>query len=336
MELIKSPNSPNFERSRRAIIQAAQDGAHTVRRIREFVRTQPEQHTTPVDLAELGDDVLYLTRPRWHAAMLKKGITIHVQSDLRKVPLVLGSAAELREVVTNLILNAVDAMPDGGTLSLTTGVAGNQVWLEVGDTGQGIAPEVRERIFEPFYTTKAQRGTGLGLAVSRSIARRHEGDLTVESAPGAGSRFRLMLPLHEQAELPHEDRVVGANAPLEPMRILLVEDDQAVRATMQQLFMLDGHAITAAASGAEALEVFQPGAYDLICSDLGMPGMNGWELIALLRAQEPGLATILLSGWGAQIDMEEAHAKGVDYVVPKPIDMDALNTALADAARRKR
>jgi len=336
MELIKTPNSPNFERSRRAIIQAAQDGAHTVRRIREFVRTQPEQHTTPVDLPELGDDVLYLTRPRWHAAMLKKGITIHVQSDLRKVPLVLGSAAELREVVTNLILNAVDAMPDGGTLSLTTGVAGNQVWLEVGDTGQGIAPEVRERIFEPFYTTKAQRGTGLGLAVSRSIARRHEGDLTVESAPGAGSRFRLMLPLHEQAEPPHEDQVVGPNAPLEPMRILLVEDDQAVRETMQQLFVLDGHAITAAASGAEALEVFQPGAYDLICSDLGMPGMNGWELIALLRAQEPGLATILLSGWGAQIDMEEAHAKGVDYVVPKPIDMDALNTALADAARRKR
>jgi signal transduction histidine kinase/CheY-like chemotaxis protein len=317
MELIKTPDSPNFERSRRAIIQA-------------------EQHTTPVDLAELGDDVLHLTRPRWQAGMLKKGIIIHVQSDLRRVPVVLGSAAELREVVTNLILNAVDAMPQGGTLTLATGITGTQVWLEVGDTGQGIAPEVRERIFEPFYTTKAERGTGLGLAVSRSIARRHEGDLIVESALGAGSRFRLILPLHEQAELPQANNVATANTPLESMRILLVEDDQGVRETLQQLLMLDGHMVTAAASGTEALEQFQPGAYDLVCSDLGMPGMNGWELIAQLRAQEPDLVTILLSGWGAQIDMEEARAKSVDYVVPKPIDMDALNTALAEAARRKR
>jgi signal transduction histidine kinase/ActR/RegA family two-component response regulator len=336
MELIKTPDSPNFERSRRAITQAAQDGAHTVRRIREFVRTQPEQHTTPVDLAELGDDVLHLTRPRWQAGMLKKGITIQARTDLRKVPLVLGSAAELREVMTNLIMNAVDAMPHGGTLSLATGVAGNQVWLEVGDTGQGIPAEVRERIFEPFYTTKAERGTGLGLAVSRSIARRHEGDLIVESAPGMGSRFRLMLPLHAQVELPHEPQAANANVPLEPMRILLVEDDQAVRETLQQLLRLDGHTITAAASGPEALMVFQPDAFDLVCSDLGMPGMNGWELIARLRAQDPDLATLLLSGWGAQIEIEEARAKGVDYVVPKPIDMDALNTALAEAARRKR
>ncbi len=335
MELIKTPNSPSFERSRRAIIQAAQDGAQTVRRIREFVRTQPEQHTTPVDLAELGDDVLQLTRPRWHAAMLKKGITIHVRTDLRNVPLVFGSAAELREVVTNLILNAVDAMPQGGMLSLATGVADKQVWLEVADTGQGIAPEVRERIFEPFYTTKAQRGTGLGLAVSRSIARRHEGDLIVESALGAGSRFRLILPLHEQAAHPQEIQVLAASAPLESLRILLVEDDQGVRETMQQLFVLDGHTVAAAACGPDALELFRPGAYDVVCSDLGMPGMNGWELIGQLRAQEPDLVTILLSGWGAQIDMDEARAKGVDYVVPKPIDMEALNTALSEAARRK-
>jgi signal transduction histidine kinase len=332
MELLRSTDSPNFEASRRTIIQAAQDGAHTVRRIREFVRVKPEQHTTPVDLAELADDVLQLTKPRWHAAMLKKGITIRATTELRPVPPVLGSAPELREVVTNLILNAVDAMPEGGTLVLSTGVEGQQAWLEVADTGQGIPPAVRERIFEPFYTTKAQRGTGLGLAVSRSIARRHEGDLTVESTPGVGSRFRLCLPVKEPPAAPAA--AAAPVAPAGPLRILLVEDDRPVRETLAQLFGLDGHAVTACGSGAEALELFVPGAFDVVCSDLGMPGMNGWELIGELRAREPGLVTILLSGWGAQIDAEEARAKHVDFVVAKPIDMDALAAALAHAGRR--
>jgi signal transduction histidine kinase len=332
-ELIKQPGSPHFTRSHRAIVQAAKDGAHTVRRIQEFVRARPEHHTTQVDLAELADDVLHLTRPRWRTAMLEKGITIALRRDLQPVPPIPGDAAELREVVTNLILNAVDAMPQGGTLTLTTGVTGNTAWIEVGDTGTGIAPDVRERIFEPFFTTKAQRGTGLGLAVSRSIARRHEGDLTVDSAPGMGSRFRMTLPLPEIVATVGTTALEKAGAPLQPLRMLLVEDDDEVRNTLAQLLMLDGHSVERAADGPAALALFHPGAYDVVCSDLGMPGMNGWELIAQLRQRDPAIVTMLLSGWGAQIDPAEARSRGADFVVAKPIDFEELHQALVAASQ---
>jgi CheY-like chemotaxis protein len=252
------------------------------------------------------------------------------------IPEIFGSASELREAMTNLILNAVDAMPQGGVLTVTTGVLGALAFLEVGDTGTGIAPELRERIFEPFFTTKAQRGTGLGLAVSRSIALRHEGDLTVESTLGAGTCFRMTLPLPEIAAPAPAPEQIEPQAELLPLRVLLVEDDREVRDTLAQLLMLDDHSVDRAASGQEALELFQPGAYDVACSDLGMPGMNGWELIGQLRERDPALVTVLLSGWGAQIDPAEARARGADFIVAKPIDLQELHTALLAASQRKR
>jgi CheY-like chemotaxis protein len=266
--------------------------------------------------------------------MLEKGITIDLQQYLEPVPPILGDAAELREVVTNLILNAVDAMTQDGILTVATGLADDSVWLDVGDTGMGIAPDVRERIFEPFFTTKAQRGTGLGLAVSRSIARRHEGDLTVESTPGMGSRFRLTLPLPTTAATTPAIAHPQATIELRPLRVLLVEDDREVRDTLAQLLMLDNHCVDRAADGLEALSLFQPGAYDVVCSDLGMPGMNGWELIAQLRERDPAVVTMLLSGWGAQIDPAEARERGADFIIAKPIDFEELHSALVAASQR--
>ena len=329
MELMKSGDAGQAERSRRAVIQAAQDGAQTVRRIQEFVRSNPEQHSTYVNLAELGDDVIHLTRPRWHSDMIGKGIVIEIRRDLQPVPNVLGNSTELREVMTNLVLNAVDAMPHGGRLALSSGEEDGMVWLELADTGHGIPPEVRARIFEPFYTTKANRGTGLGLAVSRSIALRHNGDLTVESEPGRGSRFRLSVPA--AAPAPAAETIAAEELVLKPLRILLVEDDTGVRETMAQLLRLDDHSVECAANGQTALERFAPGKFDVVISDLGMPDMTGWEVLAAVRAADPATTTILASGWGAQIDPNEARGRGVDYIVPKPIDIDALNAALAGA-----
>ena len=334
MEILRTPDAPNFARSRRAIIQAAQDGARTVRRIQEFGRTKPEQHTTLVDLTELAEDVLQLTAPRRRTKVMENSGSVVTRQELRSVSPILGDAAELREVATNLILNAVDAMPNGGTLTLATGADSTCAWLEVRDTGTGIPSEVRERIFEPFYTTKAKRGTGLGLAVSRSIARRHGGDLTVESTPGQGSTFRLQLPLPEALPEAPKTKKVPAKEVVGPLRILLVEDDQAVRNTMAQLLRLDGHQVDCAADGAEALSKFSPGRYSMICSDLGMPGMSGWDVLAQLRERDGGPVTVLLTGWGAQLEPDEARARGVDFVVPKPIDTDILYAALAAAAER--
>ncbi|MFN8569213.1 MAG: ATP-binding protein [Kouleothrix sp.] len=334
MELVKTPSSPYFERSRRAIIQAAQDGAQTVQRIQAYVRTRPEQYTASVDLAELAEDVVSLTRPRWHADNLARGVTVTVACALGAVPPVLGNAAELREIVTNLILNAVDAMPQGGHLNIATGVAGEIAWLEVRDTGHGISAEVRARIFEPFYTTKANRGTGLGLAVSRSIALRHNGDLTVQSTPGQGSCFRLELPVAAQLPAPQPAPPAPALSQITPLRILLVEDDQAVRETLTQLLKLDDHTVTACGDAHTALAQLRAGTFDVICFDLGLPGMTGWELLRQARAITTELTTVLISGWGAQIDLDQARARQIDFVVPKPIDLDALARALSAAAER--
>lgn len=337
MEVMKTADPVVAERSRRAVIQAANDGAQTVRRIQNFVRAQPEQHSTPVSLHELADDVIHLTMPRWHSDMMNKGITIEVQRDLRQVPTVLGNSAELREVVTNLVLNAVDAMPQGGKLFVATGMDTTHAWIDIGDTGHGIPAEVQARIFEPFYTTKANRGTGLGLAVSRSIAKRHQGDLVVESTPGVGSRFRLLLPIASAHAASAADTVVVAPiaaSATAPLRILLVEDDQAVRETLVQLLRLDAHQVDSVADGQAALAQFHPNTYDLVCSDLGLPNMTGWDVLREVRAIDPAIATMLMSGWGAQLDPQEARERHADVVVPKPIDIDLLNATLARVPRR--
>jgi CheY-like chemotaxis protein len=281
---------------------------------------------------------LAITRPRWEEKRLKAGVPLELELDLGTVPVVMGRPAELNEVVTNLILNAIDAMPHGGTLRLHTRPFGERhVVLKVTDTGTGMTEDVRKRIFDPFFTTKGEEGTGLGLPVSYSIVKRHGGEMRVESHPGSGSSFTVILPIGTAADL-------GSTPPEEPIpqrtgRILLVDNDPQVMEILGKMLEDVGHKVVAVASGADALRKFVPGHFDLVVTNIGMVGMNGWELADHLRARDGEVPLVFITGWGMQEqDQARCRGLGISALLFKPVRPAELHTtvqnALAEISRR--
>jgi signal transduction histidine kinase len=323
----------------RIIERAAKDGAETVRRLQGFARMEHDTPMTEVRLDMLGRDAIDLTRPRWRDVAQSRGATIEIVKHLNPVAPIAGRPAELREVLTNLIINAVDALPDGGTITITTYDECDEtdtptsVVVEVADTGIGMPAEVRERIFDPFFTTKGEQGTGLGLAVSLGIIQSHGGQIDVDSSPGAGTRFTLRLPVRdaEQPERRNASRV--ANAP--PGHILFVESEAMIRDATLRVLARWGHKVVQAAGGVEALLLFAPDTFDVVISDLGMPDMNGWDLLSQIKARDPRVPTILITGWGRQRNADEAGANGVDFIIEKPFDQNDLREVLAEAMAPK-
>jgi signal transduction histidine kinase/CheY-like chemotaxis protein len=320
----------------KVVEQAARDGAETVRRLQTYARM--DQHTplveTRMDL--LVSDALELTRPRWRDLSQGRGVTINVVRELHKVPIVAGRPAELREVLTNLIINAVDAMPHGGTLTVGTRAETAEdglpvVVVSVGDTGCGMQPEVVERIFEPFFTTKGQNGTGLGLPVSKGIIEHHGGTLSVTSAPDQGSRFIIRLPVSDgiAVALPPE-----TPRPIPQSRILVVEDESIVRDALVRLLKSWGHEVSEASGGQQGIDRFAAGRFDMVITDLGMPDRSGWEVLGVVKARDRRVATLLLTGWGNELDKDEARVRGADQLISKPFNQDDLRRALSNALTR--
>ncbi len=306
------------------IIRAAMDGAETVKRLLAFGRSRPEGPAVRVDLGELLREVAKLTAPRWRDAAQAQGrpISLHVE-EMEPDLTIDGWPDSLREACTNLIFNAVDALPHGGTIRLVARRQGNQVAVEVSDSGVGMTPEVRARLFEPFFSTKGERGTGLGLAMVYGIVERHRGQIGVESAPGRGSTFRLTFP----AATPTPSAAPAAAAPSghRPLRVLAVDDEPALGRMVALMLAPDGHAVAVATSGEEALERLAAEPFDLVISDIGMgAGMNGWELAEQVRHQYPGVRFALATGWGAQIDPAEVQALGICAVLAKPYSLKEM------------
>lgn len=306
----------------KVIEKAAKDGAETVKRIQGFARNDGAQPDAPVDLHTLARDALDLTRVRWRNAAQEKGIQIEMQRELNPVPTIRGHAAELREVITNLIINAVDAMPQGGTIRVATGQRGAEVFMSVADSGVGMSAEVQARIFNPFFTTKGEHGNGLGLAVSAAIVARHGGRIEVQSKEARGTNFVIWLPI---LEVDFDEVAAHDNSiPAHKGRILIVEDEELVRIALSRMLSAWGHKVVSAESGREGLMKFRPGTFDIVISDLGMPDMMGWDVIRQVREREAAVHTILLTGWARQVDPAEAKLRGVDLVIAKPFDQLTL------------
>ncbi|HEU4329120.1 MAG TPA: GAF domain-containing protein, partial [Roseiflexaceae bacterium] len=317
------------------IERAARDGTETVRRLQGFARMEHDSPMIEVRLDMLARDAIDITRPRWRDLAHSRGASITIERRLEAVVPIGGRPAELREVLTNLMINAVDAMPEGGTLTVKTyddPVAG-EVVVEVCDTGMGMPPEVRARVFDPFFTTKGEQGTGLGLAVSLGIVQSHGGQIEIDSEVGAGTRFCVRLPVRSAVYAAHQ----RARRELEiaPCHVLLVEGEEMIRTATARLLRRWGHQVTEATGGIEALQLFQPNTYDVVLSDLGMPDMNGWDLLAQLKRVDPDVPTVLITGWGRQYSADEARGRGADFVIEKPFDQETLREALAEALVRK-
>src|SRR5690606_20034149 len=304
------------------IERVARGAAVTVRRIQSFARSRDPDALEPADLADVVANAVALTRPRWNPPEHKGKWQMEWTPSEAPLPIV-GNAAELCEVVVNLILNGLDAMPDGGGLSVSTGTEGDRVWVEVGDTGVGIDSRSQRKLFDPFFSTKGRQGLGLGLSVSHGIVGRHGGEITVVSEPGRGSTFTVWLPRGEL--VPSDDQAPIGGAP--PSIILLVDDDPAVRQSVAQMLEQLGHEVVTAEEGREALvRLDERPEIDLLITDLAMPGLDGAGLLREVSRRFPTLPRVLITGLAA--DAEAGLIKTADAVLPKPIEITTLDHVL--------
>lgn len=311
------------------VVRAASDGGETVRRMLTFVRSPRDEPALPVDLTSIVQEVVRLTAPRWRDATQAEGRPIELIVELEGDVVIQGSAGPLREALTNLVLNAVDALPQGGSINLGVSARDNRALLSVTDNGLGMSDEVQARIFEPFFTTKGDRGTGLGLPTVFGIVEAHGGELSVCSEPGRGTRFELSFPLASHAEeasvtgtpLDSPEPQPASPEPDQPVarRILVVDDEPQLVRMLATMLRREGFDALVAGSGEEALAVLAVESVDLLITDVGMgPSMNGWDLAERAHVDHPCLPVILATGWGATIDPESARDRGICAILSKP------------------
>ena len=317
---------PEVRRPLEIVQQATFDAADVVRRVLGFTALQPVASGAPIDLNDIVREVVELSRPRWRDEAQIRSVALDVALDLGEVPRVNGDAAALREVVMNLLFNAIDAMQQSGTIRVTTWAVDDWAHCSVADTGVGMSDEVRSHAIEPFFTTKGPRGTGLGLSVSHSVVQRHGGELSLKPNEGGGTVVTLRLPRAVAAELAKAEP-----APIAPpLRILLIDDEPTVREALADTLVEDGHAVVQAPSGPEALARLGEGTpVDLVLTDLGMPEMTGWDVARAVRQRWPGLPIGLVTGWAVALEMSDEERRGVDFVLAKPYTVETLRSALA-------
>ncbi len=333
--LQRRTSDPHVLKGLKVIQQAALDGAETVRRILGFARAKGEEQSEAVDMPTLLEQVVEIARPRWKDESQVRGVAIEVRRAVEPVPPVRGNAAELREVFLNLLFNAVDAMPAGGTITLGTrrgggdGSEGETVTCFVRDTGVGMPEHVRRRAFDPFFTTKGVKGTGLGLSVVYGIITRHSGRVEIESREGAGTTVSVSLPVFRGEARPEPAAETAAPA---RARILIVDDEELLADTLADTLRAEGdHAVEVLTDPLAALERLRTDPPDVLFTDLGMPVLSGWDLAGQARALHPDLPVVLVTGWGHQLDREQVRESGVCGVVAKPYRAEDVRRALAAA-----
>lgn len=307
---------------------SAQDAANVVNRLREFYRPIDASEEFPiVDLAKIVQQAVSLTEPKWRHQAQAHGVTVTVGTELKALPIVAGEESALREVLTNLIFNAVDAMPEGGRISLETSIENERAVIKVRDTGTGMTETVRQRCLEPFFSTKGERGTGLGLSMVYGIVERHRGQLEIQSAPGKGTTFIIRLPLAEEMPLEQLDAAADLKSK-SSLSVLIVDDEPRIREVLSTYLRCDGHQVAAASSGREALEIFRRRPFDLVVVDRVMPEMSGEQTARFIKQLNQNVPVIMLTGFGALIEVTGSQPQAVDVVLNKPITVDALRRTI--------
>ncbi len=309
------------------INMAAKDAAKVVSRLRDFYRPRLEADLAGiVDLNRLVEQSIKLSQPKWKDQALAHGVAIEIKTELEPVPSVAGHESELREVLTNLVFNAVDAMPKSGWITLRTKVDGDHVRLEVADTGTGMTEEVRQRCLEPFFSTKGEKGSGLGLSMVYGIIRRLRGTIDITSEPGVGTTFSIRLPIQSAQEADKAQE--GNNLAGVQLRVLVVDDDPLVGRVTGEYLRVAGHHVEVVGSAAEAIKVFNPERVHLVVTDHGMPHMTGRQLAEVIKKVSPETPVLLLTG-GDQIEEETTASPVVDAELSKPLTMAALQQVLS-------
>jgi signal transduction histidine kinase len=321
------------ERYVKVIHTAARDAAAVVGRLRELYRERAEAPPdATVEILGCVEQAIALTQPRWRSQALATGSTISIQTEVDGVPSVAGDAAEIREVLTNLIFNAVDATPKGGTITIRARAEGDMVRLEVQDTGIGMPEDIRVRCTEPFFSTKGSHGSGLGLALVAAIVDRHRGGWTIESEPDRGTRIILWLPQRATRAAAAPEAV--SNGRTRRLRILVVDDEEVVRQSIIDVLATEGHTVDSASNGVEGLKKIAGGWFDLVITDRAMPEMSGDQFAATVKRMLPGKPVVMLTGFGELMAARGERPTGVDVIVSKPVTRSELQKAVSQATAR--
>jgi signal transduction histidine kinase/CheY-like chemotaxis protein len=338
--------SPELREDLEAIYRAIKDVADTVARMRDFYRARdPRFSPVPVQLNRIVEQAVELTRARWQDMPQERGVVINLETRVEAdLPPVLGEQSEIRDALANLILNAVDAMPEGGTLTLLacaesegqyrTSQAPTHVRVDVCDTGVGMTEDVRRKCMEPFFTTKGERGTGLGMAMVYGAVQRHGAQIGIDSIPGTGTTISLTFPATVAARAVAEPQPVSSQ-PRRGLRILVVDDDARVLTAMRRILEGDGHLVTVADGGQVGIDTFIAAArhgqpFAVVISDLGMPYIDGRKVAAAVKAESPWTPVLLVTGWGYGLRADSDYPAHVDRLLNKPTKVEELRQALAE------
>lgn len=317
------------------------DGAQTVQRIQDFAR-QSQTGRTQFDRADLNllaQDVVDLIRPRWQTQARQQGINIEVAVRASDPAIVWGNPVELRELLINIVNNAIDALPLGGRVEIAIESRGSSSILRIADTGVGMPPEIVQRIFDPFFTTKGVAGSGLGLSVVYGIVVRHHGEISVESIPGKGTTFTIVFPSadREVEPIPPDREAIEAavSEPAEhPLNVLVVDDQPQVAAVLKLMFELEGHQVHFFTNGPSAIAALYELPWDMVCTDIDMPGMSGWDVARAVKDAFPELPVIVVTGWSERFSPSELKDRGVDSVLNKPYQLSNIRE-LAEQVRNR-
>lgn len=308
-------------RSLDIIEKASFDGAQVVKRIQEFSRKRTDDRDfNAININELLDNALEFTQMRWKNDAETKGITVAIHKEYADLPATSGSASEIREVFTNVINNALDAMPDGGIITIRTCREDDHICIKIADTGTGIPETIRSRIFDPFFTTKGVQSTGLGMSVSYGIIGRHHGTIAVDSTEGNGTAFTVKIPITR--EMSHEKPLLKTEAEKNrKARILVIEDEDDVRQLLFDILSSEGHEVEVASDGIEGLDLFKERDFDLVCTDLGMPKVSGWQVAEEIKRIGRKVPVAIITGWDVNIMESELKEKAVNFVIQKPFQV---------------
>jgi PAS domain S-box-containing protein len=331
--LLYTAQDGELKETLKIIEQVAKDSGQTVRRLQDFTRKPIPQELFKVDINSIIKDSIEITKPKWKDEAQSKGIPIEMVSNLEDIPFASGNASELREVIANMVFNAIEAMHEGGKIEIRTFKKRRDVFIQISDTGVGIAEEAKKRIFEPFFTTKPFTNTGLGLSMSYGIVKRFGGEIEVESKVGQGTTFTIILPIGEdEKEQAVEPQPVkkGIKA-----RILVIDDEEFVRSVLSRTLAQADHQVTLAEDGGKGVQIFKEGKFDIVLTDLGMPGVSGWEVCRMIKEVSPRTPVGMITGWGDERNRSKMEEYGLDFFISKPFDLAQILNVVAETMESK-
>lgn len=315
-----------------SIRKASGEARETVKRLQEFQRADSRSKMEKVSVAELVSSVIAATKPLWKTHKEIYSTSITIREDVPLDLMVTASKSQLREALMNLLLNAIYALPSGGEVTIRAFVKDEYFYLEVRDTGIGMSKDVVQRCLEPFFSTKGEDGTGMGLAMVHGIIERHNGSLSIDSAPGKGTTIAMRLPLAQEETGAQPDPRASAKV-VRPLKVLVVDDDMNSRKLLSKYLALDGHCVTTAIDVSGGIAEFDQGEFNLLITDRAMPGASGDKMAQHVKASAHQVPVLMITGFAKVMAPRNNHSMDVDCILGKPFTVRELRNAIEQAFR---